>query len=181
MSERDGPAANGSANADQDLADAPRDHETDIDAELDITPRVVLAAFAGGAAGLVAMVPILFVLPLLLRLFRAEPLVDVAELGRVLGLEPNLFLGLLVFAAGGVVALPLLFVVAGAFLPPRNPRAVRGVTFATIMWSGFVIAFWPGEFAGVIFLGLSLAAHWAYGYVLGTVMDRLAHVPQHAV
>lgn len=150
-------------------------------AALDITPRVVLSAFLGGAAGLVAMVPVLFALPAVLGLFRAEPLVDVAELGRVLGFEPNLPLGVVVFVAGGVVALPLLFVVAGAFLPPREPRTARGVTFATIMWTGFVIAFWPGEDAGVIFLGLALAAHWVYGYALGWVTERFAHVPQHTV
>ena len=152
-----------------------------LDAELDITRRQVLAAFAGGAAGLAAMVPVLFALPALLGLFRADPLVDVAELGRVLGFEPSLALGAVVFVAGGVVALPLLFVVAGAFLPPREPRYARARTFATIVWTGFVIAFWPGEHAGVLFLGLSLAGHWVYGYVLGRVMDRFAHVSQHTI
>lgn len=160
---------------------APFDRDADIDAEIDITLRVVLTAFAGGAAGLLAMGPILFALPAFLRLFRAEPLVDLAALGRVLGLEPSVLLGVVVFAAGGIVGLPLLFVVAGAFLPPREPRAARGITFATIMWTGFVLAFWPGEYAGAIFLGLSLAAHWVYGYVLGQVMQRFAYIPQHAV
>lgn len=160
---------------------APAERDADLEAELDINRQVVLAAFAGGAAGLLAMVPVLFALPALLGLFRADPLVDVAELGRVLGLEPSLALGAVVFVAGGVVALPLLFVVAAAFLPPREPRYARGITFATIMWTGFVIAFWPGQYAGVIFLGVSLAGHWAYGYVLGQVTDRFAHVPQHTI
>jgi hypothetical protein len=151
------------------------------DAELDITERQILASFAGGAAGLVAMAPVLGVLPALLGLFKADPLVDLAELGRVLGFEPSLVLGLLVFVAGGVVALPLLFVVAGAFLPPRHPRYARAITFATVMWTGFIIAFWPGEQAGVLFLGVSLAGHWVYGYVLGRVMDRFAHISQHTI
>lgn len=183
MGERDGTASNARANGDAErgLGASAGDRETDLDAELDITPRVVLSAFLGGALGLLVMAPILFVLPLLLELFRVEPLVDVAQLGRVIGLQPNLALGVVVFAAGGVVALPLLFTVAGAFLPPREPRAARGVTFATIMWTGFVIAFWPGEYAGVLFLGLSLAAHWLYGAALGWVMERFAYVPQHAV
>lgn len=153
----------------------------DADAGLEITGRVVLSAFAGGAAGLVAMAPALLGLPAVLGLFQAEPLVDVAELGRVVGVEPSLGLGVLVFAAGGVVALPLLFVVAGGFLPPREPRAARGAVFATIMWTGFVLAYWPGERAGVLFLGLSLGAHWIYGYVLGGVMERFAYIPEHAV
>jgi hypothetical protein len=152
-----------------------------MQAELDIDRRVVAASFLGGAAGLVAMVAVLFALPALLGLFSARPLVDVAELGRVLGLEPSLALGVVVFVVGGVVALPLLFVVAAAFLPPQSPRYARGITFATIFWTGFVIAFWPGQYAGVIFLGVSLAAHWAYGYVLGRVTERFAHVPQHTI
>lgn len=161
--------------------DGPFERESDLDAGIDITPRVVLAAFAGGAAGLAAMVPVLFALPAFLQLFRADPLINLAQLGRVLGLEPSLVLGLVVFVGGGTIALPLLFVVGGAFLPPREPRAARGITFATIMWTGFVLAFWPGEYAGAIFLGLSLGAHWVYGYVLGWVMERFAYIPQHAV
>jgi hypothetical protein len=150
-------------------------------ASLDITLEVVIAAFVGGAAGLIAMTPVLFGFPAVLGLFQAEPLVDVAELGRVLGLSPNLLRGISVFAVGGTVALPLLFVVTGTFLPPREPRYVRGATFATIMWTGFVIAFWPGERAGVIFLGLSLGAHLIYGLVLGGVIERFAHIPDALV
>ena len=120
----------------------------EVPANLDITGRVVLAAFAGGALGLLAMVPVLVGIPVALGLFQEEPIVDVAELGRVLGLEPSLGLGLVVVALGGTIALPLLFVVAAGFLPPREPRAARGAVFATIMWTGFVLAFWPGWRAG---------------------------------
>lgn len=148
---------------------------------LDITARVVVAAFVGGAVGLVAMTPVLVGLPALLGVFQADPLLNVAEFGLVLGAEPSLPLGIVVFAAGGVVGLPLLFVVAGSFLPPREPRALRGVVYATIVWTGFVIAFWPGEQAAVLFMALSLGGHWVYGYALGTVMARLAHVPQHTI
>ncbi len=181
MTESDESASNATAEQAQAVSGAPAERDADLDAELDITLRVVLSAFAGGAAGLIAMIPILFVPPAFFGLFQATALVDVAELGRVLGLEPNLLLGTVVFVGGGAIALPLLFVVAGAFLPPQEPRATRGVTFATIMWTGFIIAFWPGEYAGVLFLGLSLAAHWVYGYVLGQVMQRFAYVPQHSV
>lgn len=161
--------------------DAGGAEDTDDEPGLAITLRVVAASFAGGALGLVAMVPLLLGLPVLLGLFQAEPLVDVASLGRVVGVRPSLVLGVLVFAAGGAVALPLLFVVAGAFLPPRDPLWARGAVFATIMWTGFAIAFWPGEGAGVLFLGLSLGAHWLYGYVLVAVMERFAYVPEHPV
>lgn len=181
MTERDESPSNATPEQAQAVSGAPADRADDLGAELDITPRVILAAFAGGALGLLAMTPILFVPPAFLDLFEAESLVDITQLGQTVGLEPNLLLGALVFVAGGAIALPLLFVVAGAFLPPREPRATRAITFATIMWTGFVIAFWPGEYAGVLFLGLSLAAHWVYGYVLGHVMQRFAHIPQHSV
>lgn len=181
MTDGDDSSSNATAEQAQAVSGAPASQDEDLGAELDITPRVVLSAFAGGALGLIAMVPILFVPPAFLNLFQADTIVDVAELGRALGFEPNLLLGIVVFVGGGTIALPLLFVVAGAFLPPREPRSARGITFATIMWTGFVIAFWPGEYAGVLFLGLSLSAHWVYGYVLGQVMQRLAYVPQHSV
>lgn len=150
-------------------------------AGLDITARVVLSAFAGGSVGLVGMIPVLIGLPALIGVFQVDPIVDVAELGRVGGVEPSLPLGIAVFLAGGVVALPLLFTVAGAFLPPREPRAARGIVFATIMWTGFVIAFWPGMRTAVLFSALSLAAHWIYGFALGAVMEWLAYVPEHNV
>ena len=41
------------------------EQDAGLEAELDINRRVVLSAFAGGAAGLVAMVPVLFALPAL--------------------------------------------------------------------------------------------------------------------
>ena len=153
----------------------------DLEAHLDINGRVVLSAFVGGLVGLVLMMPVLLGLPALLGLFEADPLISVTDLGRVIGIQPSLLLGLAVFLAGGVIALPLLFTVAGGFLPPREPRAVRGVVFATIMWTGFVIAYRPGPRSVVLFGALSLAGHWVYGYALGAVMERLAYVPEHTI
>jgi len=153
----------------------------DLEASLDINLRVVLSAFAGGLVGMIAMAPLLIGLPAFLGLFEAGPLISVTDLGRVVGIEPSLPLGLAVLLAGGVVALPLLFTVAGSFLPPQEPRAARGVVFATIMWTGFVIAYWPGPRNAVLFGALSLAGHWVYGYALGGVMERLAYVPEHTI
>jgi len=165
-----------------DLTDptVPGDVE-DLEASLDITPRVVLSAFVGGLAGMVLMTPVLIGLPAFLGLFEAAPLINITELGRVVGIEPSLPLGLAVFLSGGVIALPLLFTVAGGFLPPQQPRELRGVVFATIMWTGFVIAYWPGPQSAVLFGALSLLGHWVYGYALGTVMERLAYIPDHTV
>lgn len=150
-------------------------------AGLEITPRIIAVAFLGGVAGMAAMTPILIGPPAVLGAFRAQPLLEIADLGRVLGSEPNLVLGLIVLVAGGAVAIPLLFVIAGAFLPPREPRAARGVTFALVFWTGFVLAFWPGIGSAVLFLAASLLGHLVYGLVLGGVLDRFAYIPQHAV
>lgn len=150
-------------------------------AGLEITPRVVLVAFLGGATGLAAMAPVLIGLPAFLGMFQADPLLDLAALGRAAGIEPDLLTGIVVFVAGGTVGIPLLFVVAGAFLPPRQPRYARGATFALIMWTGFILAFWPGWRAAVLFLTLSLIGHLLYGLVLGLVMERLAYIPEHDV
>ena len=100
-----------------------------------------------------------------------------------LALEPSLTNGLLLFGAGGAVVLPLLFVVAGAFLPPRTPRFARGVTFSTIIWTGFVLAFWPGGDSVTVglFLLFSLLSHWVYGLVLGGTIEYLVGIPEHDV
>lgn len=167
------------------MAKADLEHQRGVDdkttASLDIDSRVLGASFVGGAIGLVLMVPILAGVPLFLGLFEAEPIVDIAGLGRIIGLEPSFVLGLVFFALGGTVALPLLFVVASGFLPPASGGPLRGVVFATILWTGFAIAFWPGWESGVLFLALSLTAHWVYGYTLGVVVEYLSHIPEHRV
>jgi hypothetical protein len=77
----------------------------------------------------------------------------------------------------------VIFLVVGSFLPPREPRYLRGVTFATFFWTGFAPAFWPGQGAVVVglFLVVSLAAHCVYGATLGYVLDRTTGIPQHEV
>lgn len=159
----------------------PPHREPPEDATLQITLRVILVSFLGGAAGLAAMTPVLIGLPAFLGQFQADPILDLAALGRVAGLEPDLLTGVGVFVAGGTVGIPLLFVVLGAFLPPRTPRYARAVTFALVMWTGFVFAFWPGWQTSVLFLTLSLIGHVLYGLVLGSVMVRFAAIPEHPV
>jgi len=148
-----------------------------------ITGRVVLGAMAGGLAGTVAMLPVLVGVPELLGLFRTAPVTQFAGLATFVGLEPTISLGIVLFAFGGTVALPLTFLVVGAFLPPESPRYLRGVTFATAFWFGFVPAFWPN--AGLLttsaFLVFSLLGHWIYGFTLGYILGRVAGIPQHSV
>ncbi|MFB6161602.1 MAG: DUF6789 family protein [Haloferacaceae archaeon] len=148
-----------------------------------ITGRVVLTAMTGGLAGTALMLPVLVGIPGLLGLFRTAPITDFAGIAGFFGVEPTLALGVALFGAGGTVVLPLVFLVIGSFLPPKTPRAVRGVTFATCFWIGFVTAFWPGgsTATGALFLVLSLLGHWTYGLTLGAVLDRTTGIPQHEV
>lgn len=148
-----------------------------------ITGRVVVAAMSGGLAGTALMLPVLVGLPGLLGFFRTDPITDFAGVAAFIGIEPTLTLGVVLFGFGGTVVLPLVFLVIGSFLPPKTPRTLRGVTFATCFWIGFVTAFWPnqGAVTGGLFLVTSLLGHWIYGLTLGTVLCRTTGIPQHGV
>ena len=151
--------------------------------EIPITRNVVLVAMLGGFAGTVLMLPVLVGVPGLLGLFQTEPITQFAGFAGFFGLEPTLALGVLLFGLGGTIVLPLTFLVLGAFLPPAEPRYLRGATFATFFWTGFVPAFWPdsGPVTVVVFLLFSLLAHWVYGLTLGVVLHRTIGIPQHQV
>jgi hypothetical protein len=151
--------------------------------EIPITVRVVLTAMAGGLAGTVVMLPVLVGIPEVLGTFRTEPITRFAGFAEFFGLEPTLTLGLFLFGVGGTVMLPLVFLVVGAFLPPEEPRALKGASFATCFWFGFVPAFWPdgGALTVGVYLVVSLLAHWVYGLTLGSVLHRGTGIPQHDV
>ncbi|RLM59583.1 cytochrome C oxidase subunit I [Halobellus sp. Atlit-31R] len=151
--------------------------------EIAITARVVLGAMAGGLFGTAAMAPILVGVPELLGLFRTGPVTQFAELATFFGLDPTIYLGVALFVFGGAIVLPLTFLVVGAFLPPESPRYLRGATFATAFWFGFVPAFWPdaGLLTSAAFLVFSLLGHWIYGLSLGYVLSRVVGIPQHSV
>jgi hypothetical protein len=148
-----------------------------------ITRNVVAMAMAGGLAGTVLMLPVVVLLPQLLGVFQAEPVANFVGFAEVFGIEPTLTMGAVLFGVGGMVALPLVFLVFGAFLPPVEPRYLRGVTFGTIFWVGFALAFWPDESLVTVgsFLVFSLLGHWIYGLVLGLALDRTTGIPQHEV
>jgi hypothetical protein len=153
------------------------------DERVPITGRRLLIAMVGGAAGVVAMVPVLVGVPWVLNVFRVEPIESFAAIGEFLALDASVTVGIFLFAAGGVVILPTLFLVAGPFAPPERPKYLRAVTVATMFWPGFVFTFWPGGDTLTIgvFLVASLLAHWIYGAVLGTVVIRFTGLPYHDV
>lgn len=82
--------------------------------------------------------------------------------------------GLAVFLVGGLVTLPLLLVTLGSFLPGRD-YATSGLFFGPIMWTGFVLAYYPG-YSGLsfaLYVVATFVSHLGYGYVTGYLLDRL--------
>jgi cytochrome c oxidase subunit 1 len=131
--------------------------------------RGAAAAGAAGLAGTAAMAPFL----VLASLVGALDLAAFAGLAEIVGLGPSVPLGLIILVGGGATTFPLLFLTLGPYLPGRTV-GLKGLVFATVVWTGFV----PGYYAGrsgvllAVFLLLSLAAHWAYGTVLGVLVGR---------
>ena len=143
--------------------------------------REVLSA--AGTAGQVTMVPF-FVAAYLLGATSPASFVGLAELLGVSATSPwALPIGIAMFVAGGTVTLPLLFVSLAEFLPPGRDMGLRGVNFAVVIWTGFVIAFSTGQtgWTLVLYGALSLAAHVTYGYPLGALSDRFADAPRYDV
>lgn len=127
----------------------------------------VIGAVAG-AAGTVMLSAVLFV-ALNLGAFESASFGGLAEL---VGLGDDVLVGYVIFFAGGMTTWPLLFVSLQEYLPGPT-LALRGVSFATITWTGFVGAFYTGQ-SGLALAGyvvFSLVAHWAYGFTLGSVFE----------
>jgi MFS family permease len=124
----------------------------------------VIGAIAGGV-GLLAMAPILFS-GVALGVIDSTAFAELAYLG--LGRPENPLLGYVIFAGGGMTTWPLLFAVLNDYLPGRT-MVQSGFGFATIMWTGFLVAFYTSQtgLALVLYLLLTLLAHWAYGVLLG--------------
>lgn len=136
---------------------------------------------AGGLVGTAAMTGVLFIAGQA-GAFEFEAF---ASLTQPIGLDavgPPVTIGYLIFLANGMVPWPLLFASIKEYLPGgRDP--VRGVVFGTILWTGFVFAFFRG-FTGttlVVYLVLTLVAHWVYGFSLGRVFEYLATRPDSLV
>ncbi|WP_254534966.1 DUF6789 family protein [Halomarina litorea] len=135
----------------------------------------------GAVAGFVGTVSMTVVLGIgqLLGVFDLTTFASIAELGGldVLFDESLMpYLGYLVFLAGGMTTWPLIFAAIERFLPGTSlPK--RGVSFGTVMWTGFVIAFVdvlppnPATTQIALYAGFTLLAHWIYGYGLGWVFD----------
>ncbi|RXK46908.1 DUF6789 family protein [Halorientalis pallida] len=94
-----------------------------------------------------------------------------AELGGLVGLGEDARAGYLLFILGGVTTWAILFRAIAEFLPGRL-LVVTGLSYATIMSTGFTVAFYTGQ-TGLELVGylvFALVAHWLYGLGLaGTI------------
>jgi cytochrome c oxidase subunit 1 len=95
----------------------------------------------------------------------------VATLATFVGLPANLALGYGLFLVGGMTVWPLLFLSLGEYLPGEL-TLVTGLWYATVVSSGFALAFYTGQ-SGlelVTYLLFVLLGHWIYGLGLaGTI------------
>ena len=143
--------------------ESPNEAENDVAA---VIKGGVIGAIAGGV-GLLAMAPILWA-GVALGVIDSASFAELAHLG--LGRPESALLGYVIFAGGGMTTWPLLFAVLNDYLPGRT-MIQSGFGFATIMWTGFLVAFYASQsgLALVLYLLLTLLAHWAYGVLLGLV------------
>ncbi|MFB6304676.1 MAG: DUF6789 family protein, partial [Haloferacaceae archaeon] len=97
-----------------------------------------------------------------------------AEIADIVGLPASPLLGSLLFLVGGTVTWPLLFLAFSEFLPGRL-LFEKGLVFATIISSGFAIAFHSEQsgLALIGYLGFVVVAHWAYGLGLTVTFQYL--------
>lgn len=153
-----------SADAFGTATESPADAAADL---VGIFKDGVIGAVAG-AAGTVMLSAVLFVAANL-GTFDSAAFAGLAEL---VGVGESVLVGYVIFFGGGMTTWPLLFVSLQEYLPGPT-LALRGVTFATVTWTGFLGAFYTGQ-SGLALAGyvvFSLVAHWAYGFTLGSVFE----------
>lgn len=141
--------------------------------------REISVASLSGLVGMAAMQPIFGVATILGVL---DP-VAFSGFANIVGYGLNFWGGVAIFVLGGMTVLPLLFITLGNYLPPATSVPLRGVTFGTIVWTGFILAFFTGQsgVSLVIYLVMTLVNHWIYGAVLGTVYTRYASIAAYEV
>src|SRR6056297_1045770 len=141
--------------------------------------RELSVAALAGLAGMAAMQPIFGVATVIGVL---DP-IAFSGFANIVGYGLSFWGGVAIFVLGGITVLPLLFITLGNYLPPATSVPLRGVTYGSIVWPGFVLAFYTGQSgtALVIFLAMTLINHWIYGAVLGSVYTRYASIAVYEV
>ncbi|UPW00869.1 cbb3-type cytochrome c oxidase subunit I [Halorussus gelatinilyticus] len=102
-------------------------------------------------------------------------LASFADLSELVGLPRSIALGYGLFLAGGMTTWALLFVALASYLPGRV-LVVRGLSYATIVAAGFLVAFYSGQ-SGLELVGFvvfTLVAHWLYGFGLAATIQAVS-------
>jgi hypothetical protein len=129
------------------------------------------SAISGGIAG----TAVLSLLMIFLEVQTRSQIEIFHVIARFVGLPDHLVIGFALFVAAGILAWPLLFIALEPYIPRGPDPAARGVVFAFVLWVAFAITGrgsigWP---LIIIYVGLTLLAHLAYGFTLGAVYARL--------
>lgn len=155
------------------------------DHDFDRLVGVFADGVVGAISGFVGMTLLTGALLVAERLggFDSESFALLAELANLDTLGPPVVIGYLIFFLHGTVTFPLLFASLKQYLPGYGVDPIRGLVFGTALWTGFVPAFYTGYggAALAVFLGVSLAGHWAYGASLGLVFQYLTDRPDAIV
>jgi cytochrome c oxidase subunit 1 len=96
------------------------------------------------------------------------------EIAELVGLGASPLVGAVLFLVGGTVTWPLIFLAFQEYLPGRL-LFETGLVFATLMSSGFAVAFYTGQsgLALIGYLAFVVVAHWAYGLGLTVTFQYL--------
>jgi len=129
----------------------------------------IIGGVLGGATG-IAVMSVIF---LMLEVETREQVQAFDAVARYVGMPGSTTIGFVIFAVVGTFIWPLLFVAIEPYLlfddAPSN-----GMTLGAVLWIAFFIL-GRGDLAGpllVVFAGFTLAAHLAYGFLLGALYDR---------
>jgi cytochrome c oxidase subunit 1 len=96
------------------------------------------------------------------------------EVAELVGFGADPFIGAGLFLLGGTITWPLLFLAFQEYLPGRM-LFETGLVFATLIATGFSVAFYTGqqELALVGYLTFVFVAHWTYGLGLSVTFQYL--------
>ena len=134
--------------------------------------RAAIGGIAGGTAGTAVMTLVRYGVD---AVYGSELDVFGTLATLAAGESASVQFGFGLFGVAGSLAWPRLFVALGGYVPGGTlPR--QGMSFALALWTGFVVAFgsYYSSLDLAVFVGISIATHLLYGWVLGFGMSRLS-------
>ncbi len=166
------------------VADVEKTSITELGTPSEELAAIVRDGMVGAIGGLVgtALMTVVLLVGNTLGGFDWVSFAVLAELINLDAIAPAVPTGYLIFLGGGMTTWPLLFASVEQYLPGKTIRQ-RGIPFGTVLWTGFVIAFYGG-YTGTglyVYLVTTLVAHWVYGFGLGSVFDYLGNRPETLV